>query len=134
MLKQRSLVGKLTLMKKTRLALCALIISAGALAATPLQSIRQPIEGRPQAIGSFANGCIIGAQPLPSDAPCCQIMRQDQRRFYGHPELILFIQRLSRLAYNQHLGEVLVGDMAMAAGGGFSSGHVSHQSRFDVDI
>ncbi|MCX8961428.1 penicillin-insensitive murein endopeptidase [Erwinia psidii] len=121
-------------MKKTLLALCALMISAAPRAATPWQLIRQPIDGPSQAIGAFANGCIIGAQPLPLDAPNYQVMRQDQRRFFGHPDLIMFIQRLSDRVHNLQLGEVLVGDMGMAAGGRFSSGHASHQSGLDVDI
>ncbi|CCG87877.1 penicillin-insensitive murein endopeptidase [Erwinia piriflorinigrans] len=122
-------------MKKTLTALCALLISATvAQAATPWQTIRQPIAGTPQSIGEFANGCIIGAQPLPLDAAGYQVMRTDQRRFFGHPDLIAFIQRLSHRSQQQKLGEVLVGDMGMAAGGRFSSGHASHQSGLDVDI
>jgi len=121
-------------MKKTLIALGALLISVSALAATPWQSIRQPISGKPQSIGSFANGCIIGARPLPLAAPDYQVMRQDQRRFFGHPDLILFIQRLSAQVHNLQLGEVLIGDMGMAAGGRFSSGHASHQTGLDVDI
>ncbi|MEI2263665.1 penicillin-insensitive murein endopeptidase [Erwinia sp. CGal63] len=121
-------------MNKTLFALCGLLLSASALAATPWQSIRQPISGTPQAIGSFANGCIVGAQELPLNDPTYQVMRQDQRRFYGHPDLILFIQRLSAQVHNLQLGEVLIGDMGMAAGGRFSSGHASHQTGLDVDI
>lgn len=121
-------------MKKTLMALCALLVSASALAATPWQSIRQPIAGSPQSIGGFSNGCIIGAQALLLTAPDYQVMRQDQRRYYGHPELIQFIQRLSAQAHAQQLGQVLIGDMGMAAGGRFSSGHASHQSGLDVDI
>lgn len=121
-------------MKKTLLALGALMTSAAPLAATPWQAIRQPIAGPPRAIGAFANGCITGAQPLPLESPNYQVMRQDQRRFFGHPDLIMFIQRLSTEVHQLQLGEVLVGDMGMAAGGRFSSGHASHQSGLDVDI
>lgn len=53
---------------------------------------------------------------------------------FGHPDLLLFIQRLSNQVKNLGLGEVLVGDMAMPAGGRFSSGHASHQSGLDADI
>ncbi|QKJ87987.1 Penicillin-insensitive murein endopeptidase [Paramixta manurensis] len=121
-------------MKKILITLSALVFSAAALAATPWQSIRQPIAGPAQSIGAFANGCIIGARPLPLEAPDYQVMRQDQRRFYGHPDLILFIQRLSTQIHQLGLGQVLIGDMGMAAGGRFSSGHASHQSGLDVDI
>ena len=36
--------------------------------------------------------------------------------------------------HNLQLGNVLIGDMGMAAGGRFSSGHASHQTGLDVDI
>ncbi|MBK0034915.1 penicillin-insensitive murein endopeptidase [Erwinia sp. S43] len=121
-------------MKKTLFVLCSLLISAASLAATPWQTIRQPISGAPQSIGAFSNGCIIGAQALPLEAPGYQVMRTDQRRYFGHPDLIAFIQRLSTRTTQLGLGEVLVGDMGMAAGGRFSSGHASHQSGLDVDI
>ena len=61
-------------------------------------------------------------------------MRTDQRRYFGHPDLLAFIQRLSSRANQKALGTVLIGDMAMPAGGRFSSGHASHQSGLDVDI
>lgn len=122
------------MMKKTLIALTALLAATLAQAATPWQSIHQPIAGAPQAIGAFSNGCIVGAQPLPLEAPGYQVMRTDQRRYFGHPDLIAFIQRLSGQTAQRGLGEVLVGDMGMAAGGRFSSGHASHQSGLDVDI
>lgn len=115
----------------------ALLLALGcssAMAATPWQTIKQPIAGSPQAIGGYANGCQIGAQPLPQNAADYQVMRPDQRRFYGQPELLSFIKRLGAQASNQKLGIMLIGDMAMPAGGRFSSGHASHQSGLDVDI
>ncbi|WP_017345392.1 penicillin-insensitive murein endopeptidase [Pantoea sp. A4] len=121
-------------MKRLLLSLMALLASSAALAATPWQQIHQPIAGQPQSIGSFANGCIVGAQALPLNSPDYQVMRPDQRRYFGHPELLAFIQRLSQRAAQQQLGNVLIGDMGMAAGGRFSSGHASHQTGLDVDI
>ncbi|HAH14453.1 MAG TPA: penicillin-insensitive murein endopeptidase, partial [Pantoea agglomerans] len=80
-------------MKALLLTLSALLISASSLAATPWQRIQQPITGAPQSIGGFANGCIVGAEALPLNSPHYQVMRQDQRRYFGHPDLIQFIQR-----------------------------------------
>nr|WP_168195805.1 penicillin-insensitive murein endopeptidase [Nissabacter sp. SGAir0207] len=111
-----------------------LLATLPAQALTPWQTIGHPVPGAPQAIGSYANGCIVGAQPLPLQAADYQVMRPDQRRYFGHPTLLAFIQRLSRQTSQQSLGSVLVGDMGMAAGGRFSSGHASHQSGLDVDI
>ncbi|MBJ3814445.1 penicillin-insensitive murein endopeptidase [Shimwellia pseudoproteus] len=121
-------------MKKVCCALLALAASAAAWGATPWQKISHPIPGSPQSIGSFANGCIIGAQPLALDSPDYQVMRTDQRRYFGHPDLLAFIGRLSAQTHQRGLGTLLIGDMGMAAGGRFSSGHASHQIGLDVDI
>lgn len=121
-------------MKSGILGLLALMVSSSALALTPWQKIDHPVPGSSQAIGGFANGCIVGAQALPIESPYYQVMRQDQRRYFGHPDLLAFIQRLTQQAQQQGLGTVLIGDMAMPAGGRFSSGHASHQSGLDVDI
>ena len=121
-------------MKKTVIALLALVASSTALAATPWQKITQPISGSPQSIGAFANGCIVGAQPLPLQADTYQVMRTDQRRYFGHPDLVQFIQRLGNQVQQHGMGTMLIGDMGMPAGGRFNGGHASHQSGLDVDI
>ncbi|CNL30391.1 penicillin-insensitive murein endopeptidase [Yersinia aleksiciae] len=108
--------------------------TAPVMAATPWQQIVNPVAGSPQSIGGFANGCVIGAMPLPLQSADYQVMRPDQRRYFGHPDLLNFIHRLSTKAEQNRLGTVLIGDMAMPAGGRFSSGHASHQSGLDVDI
>jgi len=117
-----------------KLIYALLLICAPALAITPWQKVTQPIAGQPQAIGSYANGCQIGAQALALDSPDYQVMRVDQLRYFGQPELLAFIQRLGHQARENGLGNMLVGDMAMPAGGRFSSGHASHQIGLDVDI
>ncbi|PVZ85539.1 penicillin-insensitive murein endopeptidase [Serratia sp. S1B] len=121
-------------MKKWMLVIASLVVSSSAMALTPWQKIEHPVSGTPQAIGEFSNGCIIGAQSLPVNSADYQVMRTDQRRYFGHPDLVAFIQRLSHQANQKTLGTVLIGDMAMPAGGRFSSGHASHQSGLDVDI
>ncbi|MHA7846039.1 penicillin-insensitive murein endopeptidase [Serratia sp. D1N4] len=121
-------------MNKWMLGIVALMASGAAMALTPWQKIDHPVAGSPQAIGGFSNGCIVGAQPLPLNSPSYQVMRTDQRRYFGHPDLLAFIQRLSDKAHQKALGTVLIGDMGMPAGGRFSSGHASHQSGLDVDI
>jgi penicillin-insensitive murein DD-endopeptidase len=121
-------------MKKTVIAVLALLVSHTGFAATPWQKIKEPIPGSAQSIGAFANGCIVGAQGLPLQSDNYQVMRTDQRRFFGHPDLIQFIQRLSRQVHNNGMGTLLIGDMGMPAGGRFSSGHASHQIGLDVDI
>ena len=120
--------------KAVSAGLLALALCAPAMAATPWQKITHPVAGTPEAIGSYANGCQVGAQPLPLNSPAYQVMRTDQRRYFGQPDLLAFITRLGTQAQQKGLGTMLVGDMAMPAGGRFSSGHASHQSGLDVDI
>jgi Murein endopeptidase len=121
-------------MKKTVLALLALVASSASLAATPWQKVTQPIAGSSQSIGAYANGCIVGAEALPLQSSGYQVMRTDQRRYFGHPDLVRFIQRLSQQVQDRGMGTMLIGDMGMPAGGRFNGGHASHQSGLDVDI
>ncbi|MGM3159792.1 penicillin-insensitive murein endopeptidase [Dickeya undicola] len=121
-------------MKRNWIGMAALLFCSATLAKTPWQAISHPVAGQPQAIGAFANGCIIGAQPLALQSPDYQVMRVDQRRYFGHPDLLAFINRLSTSVHRTTGGTVLIGDMGMPAGGRFSSGHASHQSGLDVDI
>lgn len=121
-------------MKKIAIALLTLLASSTGFSATPWQKITQPISGPTQSIGAFANGCIVGAQGLPLSADSYQVMRTDQRRYFGHPDLILFIQRLGNQVHNLGMGTLLIGDMGMPAGGRFNGGHASHQIGLDVDI
>ena len=87
-------------MNKTAIALLALLASSASLAATPWQKITQPVPGSAQSIGSFSNGCIVGADTLPIQSEHYQVMRTDQRRYFGHPDLVMFIQRLSSQVSN----------------------------------
>jgi len=121
-------------MNKILTGLLALTACVQAMAATPWQKIEHPINGSAQSIGGFSNGCIVGAHGLPLEDAHYQVMRPDQRRYFGHPDLVAFIQRLSQQARLQTGGTLLVGDMGMPAGGRFSSGHASHQTGLDVDI
>lgn len=121
-------------MNKILTGILALAACAQAMAATPWQKIEHPINGSAQSIGGFSNGCIVGAHGLPLQDAHYQVMRPDQRRYFGHPDLVAFIQRLSQQARQQTGGTLLIGDMGMPAGGRFSSGHASHQTGLDVDI
>ncbi len=108
--------------------------SATTHALTPWQRIKAPIKASPHAIGEVNNGCIIGSQALPLQNSAYQVLRADKLRYFGHPDLINFIQRVTQKAQKEELGTVLIGDMAMPAGGRFTSGHRSHQNGLDVDI
>ncbi len=72
--------------EKTAIALLALLASGASPAATPWQKITHPVAGSAQSIGAFSNGCIVGAQELPLQSDTYQVMRTDQRRYFGHPD------------------------------------------------
>ena len=101
------------------------------------QQIKRPIlaeDGRPQPIGSYTNGCLIGAQPLPYKGVGYQVIRMNKNRYYGHPDMISYLQRLGERAKVAGLPTMLVGDIAMPGGGRFLTGHASHQMGLDADI
>jgi penicillin-insensitive murein endopeptidase len=57
-------------------------------------------------------------------------MRPSRHRFYGHPTLIAFIQRMA--AGGDH--PLLIGDLSQPRGGPMPTGHTSHQIGLDADI
>ncbi|WGE78010.1 penicillin-insensitive murein endopeptidase [Actinobacillus equuli subsp. haemolyticus] len=122
-------------MKKFKTVLLSGFLSlAASTQATLWEQIRTPVAGQPQAIGGYSNGCIIGAQPLALKGEGYQVIRSARNRFYGHPDLLSFLQRLAKNTKNAGLPPILIGDMGMPAGGRFSSGHASHQTGLDADI
>ena len=90
--------------------------------------------GNSQSIGTYTSGCVSGAAALPLQGNGFQVMRLSRHRFYGHPELIEFIQQLGQTVYSQQLGTLLIGDLGQPRGGPAPSGHRSHQTGLDVDI
>ena len=97
-------------------------------AATPA-----PLAAR--AIGSYARGCLAGAEPLAVDGPAWQAMRLSRNRNWGHPDLIRLIERFAgeAKAGDQWPG-LLVGDLSQPRGGPMLTGHASHQIGLDADI
>jgi len=100
----------------------------------PWAMVHSPSKGSAEPIGSYSAGCLQGAQMLPLKSDFYQVLRPSQHRYYGHPDLIRFINSLTQRAHRQQLPPLLVGDMAMARGGPFASGHRSHQIGLDVDF
>ncbi|MBW3697893.1 penicillin-insensitive murein endopeptidase [Vibrio sp. T187] len=98
------------------------------------EDIREPSKSAPNAIGSYANGCLQGAYPLPLQGSGYQVVRSEKGRYFGHPDTISFIQRLGNFA-EQDLGAVLlIADISLPQGGRFTYGHSSHQTGLDIDI
>ena len=89
----------------------------------------------PAAYGSYAKGCLAGAEQLPETGPTWQAMRLSRNRNWGHPELIDMVKKLSRVAAAQPGWEGLyVGDLSQSRGGPMLTGHRSHQIGLDADI
>ena len=91
-------------------------------------------EGRGQAFGGYARGCLAGAAQLPETGPTWQAMRLSRNRNWAHPAMVEFLQDLSRFAATQPGWEGLyVGDISQPRGGPVT-GHASHQIGMDADV
>lgn len=93
-----------------------------------------PLPGPVRPIGTYANGCLAGAQSLPITGPTWQVMRLSRNRHWGTPRLIRFLERLGDNAKKVGWNGLLIGDMSQPRGGPMTSGHASHQIGLDVDI
>ncbi|MCI2395769.1 penicillin-insensitive murein endopeptidase [Aliiroseovarius sediminis] len=125
-------------------------IALGALAITlanPINAAAEPaakqlfgaIKGgsahKAASFGSYAKGCLAGGVQLPQTGPTWQAMRLSRNRNWGHPELVDFVQDLSRKAARQRgWGGLYVGDLSQPRGGPMLTGHRSHQIGLDADI
>lgn len=94
----------------------------------------EPAPLAARSIGSYARGCLAGAQALPVDGDTWQVMRLSRNRNWGHPRLIALLERLSKRAPGVGWNGLLVGDIAQARGGPMLTGHASHQIGLDADI
>ncbi|WP_218156532.1 penicillin-insensitive murein endopeptidase [Pseudoalteromonas denitrificans] len=113
------------------LVLCFFSIS---LFANTWQRFSTPFNDKSVSIGAYNNGCLSGAKALPERGLGYQIIRASRNRFYGHPNLIQFIEKLAEQTHNMGIKDLLIADMSMPRGGNFISGHASHQTGLDVDI
>lgn len=85
--------------------------------------------------GGYAKGCLAGGVQLPQKGPTWLEMRVSRNRNWGHPELVDFIQKLSRKSARMDGSNGLyISDMSQPRGGPMSSGHRSHQIGLDADI
>jgi penicillin-insensitive murein endopeptidase len=90
--------------------------------------------GQSESIGAYTHGCISGAAVLPLEGTGYQVMRLSRHRYYGHSDLIGFIEKLGQFAATEKLGSLLIGDLGQPRGGPTLSGHRSHQTGLDVDV
>lgn len=116
----------------------ALAVAGPALAATPAKQLfgKKGTSALlpPAAHGSYAKGCVAGAVPLEWNGPNHQVMRIKRNRFWGHPALVDYLNRLAAKSASVGWRGLLVGDMAQPRGGPMLTGHRSHQIGLDADI
>jgi len=94
-----------------------------------------PAAMAPQVIGSYAKGCIAGAEQMPRNGATWQVMRLSRNRYWGHPDMIALLKRLATKAHKDAgWPGILVGDIGQPRGGPALSGHASHQIGIDADI
>ena len=123
-------------------ALCAVLALGGLPAAGQepaaktlfsSQTTAAPLPAQP--FGSYARGCLAGAQQLPETGPHWQAMRLGRNRNWGHPITLDFIRDLAGFAARKPGWRGLyIGDISQPRGGPMASGHASHQMGLDVDI
>ena len=110
-------------------------VQAQQLAKQQFGAMRNASTQKAAPFGSYAKGCIAGAEQLPETGPTWQAMRLSRNRNWGHPETIDFIKDLSAYAVKQPgWNGLYIGDISQPRGGPMLSGHRSHQLGLDVDI
>src|SRR5215475_224430 len=94
-----------------------------------------PSAQPPKVIGEYTKGCLAGAAQMPMNGDSWQVMRLSRNRYWGYPETIALIKRLSVNAHKDAgWPGILVGDIGQPRGGPALSGHASHQIGLDADI
>lgn len=96
--------------------------------------ITKPSPGLSEPIGSYSNGCMVGADALPPSGKGFIDMRRQRNRYYGQPDLIRFIKALGNYTEQRYGRKHLIGDLSQPRGGRMNFGHSSHQVGLDVDI
>jgi penicillin-insensitive murein endopeptidase len=104
------------------------------LRAAAFSRFRTPVRGSAEAVGAYANGCVMGAAALPPSGKNYEVLHLQRHRSFGHPALLAYIKRLAAAAKQQGVGPLLIGDLSQPRGGPTPNGHRSHQTGLDVDI
>ena len=125
--------------KATPVVLPTIGTSGGSQSQTPAKNLfgakKDNSKTVPAPFGSYAKGCVGGAEQLAETGPTWQAMRLSRNRNWGHPETIDYLKDLSRAAARQPGWDgIYVGDISQPRGGPMLTGHASHQIGLDADI
>jgi penicillin-insensitive murein endopeptidase len=114
-------------------ALGALAAGARSLRELPARYQRSPYTAMSLSIGSPTSGWQVRAKRL-RGSKALRIKNRERGYLYGHPALVLMLQRSAQQLIKQSPASVLlVGDLSSEPGGPIP-GHRSHQSGRDVDV
>jgi penicillin-insensitive murein endopeptidase len=94
---------------------------------------RLPIESKPEAVGDYSLGCLLGAQTFSGEESGLLISQMKRGRYWGHPNLIKILTSAG-IEFKKINKTIIVGDLSQSRGGPTLSGHNSHQTGLDVDI
>jgi murein endopeptidase len=70
-----------------------------------------------EAIGGYSAGCLKNAVALPLEGPGYQVIRTKRLRYYGHPDLIHYLQHLANQTRLAGMPDLYIADLAMMHGG-----------------
>jgi penicillin-insensitive murein endopeptidase len=96
--------------------------------------VKAPLAGATESIGAPSAGCIRGARALPLSSAGYWVVGASRRRFFGHPALVAYVERLGRSLLAAGMAGVSIGDLGQPRGGPMPLGHASHQNGLDVDV
>jgi penicillin-insensitive murein endopeptidase len=99
----------------------------------PAKFRKAPFNKMSLSVGSPNHGSQVRAKRL-KKAPYLKVRDSSRERSYGHPSLVLMLDRSAKQVAKARPGSVLlVGDLSTERGGALS-GHHSHQSGRDADL
>jgi penicillin-insensitive murein endopeptidase len=131
--RSQALLVALALLAPGRLGLAAPSTDASAGSALPQKFRRAPFSKMSLSIGAPNHGSQLRAKRL-KKAPYLKIRDSSKERSYGHPSLVLMLDRSAKQVAKARPGSrLLVGDLSTEDGGPLS-GHHSHQSGRDADV
>lgn len=96
--------------------------------------VQGPTINLSQIYGGYSAGCLDGGISLAASSDKYQVMRVARKRYYGHPQLIQFLENYAEHVFASELGVLAIGDLSQARGGPMPHGHASHQVGLDADI
>lgn len=99
--------------------------------------VKTPTQSKPYIYGSYYSGCMDGGVRIADKGDGYSTSGVHENRYYGHPLLIEYINKLGKIIYSEFSRTMIIADLASPRGGPApinSSLHQSHQTGLDVDI